>query len=287
MEQIPSAEKETEKIEKFNFPEIENLAEPMIELCSKLKNNFDTGKYRTLLSDDIGGRIPTLVIANVLKKLRHDISVSFVAAGHSTPGSVTGKEWKGLVRHLKEKISPEGSVLLITQFIHHGDTIGKLLLALQQAGFNNIDVASARSLYPEEVLNVEFNNQTYIGDRSSTMDIDSKHNFYTGLAKSGKTYNPSPQLLTKVIEEEGRERFMHQEIDQIFDLKPDDRVDVINEKFKDPHKKAIFEARIKEPLSEEEKIQLRENILKTREDVKTMADLILQRVWNIKAEKGL
>lgn len=54
--------------ERYNFYEIWKLKESVTKLVEHLKPAIDRGDYDTLISDDASGRIPTLILRNIFQK---------------------------------------------------------------------------------------------------------------------------------------------------------------------------------------------------------------------------
>ena len=67
----------------FHFAEIAGIEPAVISLAKQLKEEIDRGSYDTLISDDVGGRIPTLILRKILKARNPDnkLSTFFVASG--------------------------------------------------------------------------------------------------------------------------------------------------------------------------------------------------------------
>ncbi len=57
---IPESEFETMNPE-YHFEEIAEIEQAVASLISQLKEKIKNGEYDTLISDDTGGRIPTLI----------------------------------------------------------------------------------------------------------------------------------------------------------------------------------------------------------------------------------
>ena len=72
----------------YHFEEMAEIEPAAIKLVRRLKESIEKGKYDALISDDAGGRIPTLLIRKIMRKIRPDMKVPtlFVKGGFSTPG---------------------------------------------------------------------------------------------------------------------------------------------------------------------------------------------------------
>ena len=130
-----------------------------------------------------------------------------------------------------------------------------------------------------------FADNIFIGGASqSTNEMEKRHNHFTGIAKEREGYNPSPILYTKAIEKYGKywNYFSEQELNKLFGVEDTDTID---EKFikrwGDPENRRKYKELSDKPLSEEEKRKIMEDIKKAREDVDTLAQVILKEVWNL------
>src|SRR2546425_264695 len=66
-EKIEAADKEKEP-QKYNFESIAEFEKDFISLVEKLKKEIEEKPYEILFSDDVGGRIPTLALGEVIKQ---------------------------------------------------------------------------------------------------------------------------------------------------------------------------------------------------------------------------
>ena len=70
-----------------------------------------------------------------------------------------------------------------------------------------------------------------------------------------------------------------QEIDKIYGLTGQEKPAELREKFNDPEKSELYKKEKSRKLSAEEIIQMNEDIRKAREDVKTLAEKVISKVW--------
>lgn len=320
MKEIPTGTTEqVPKEEKFNFPEIEAIKEGMMSLCKKMKEVIDSGKYTALVSDEIGGRIPTLIIRKIIKRLHSDkeLKTLFVASGKGSDLPDYGEAgYEDLKNYFNKIIISDDNVLLVTQYVHRGETIQKLVSALRDSvpELKSLDVGIMDSLEKEAdlrrgIIKAEDEDRNYAifkesgmmsharpvpieadniwtgGYSGSHMKLDEKHNRYTGVAKnivSQDPYSPSPILYTKAIEKYGRSPYLTQEEwRKVNGLEDGDVYEKFDAKMRDPERAKRFEEFSAKPLSDDEKKEIIENIRKTREDIDTMAQVILKEVWNV------
>lgn len=74
-----------ESAPEFHFREIAEIEPAIISLVKQLKEKIESGEYDTLISDDVGGRIPTLVLRKIIKEHNPDqkLGTFFIANGET------------------------------------------------------------------------------------------------------------------------------------------------------------------------------------------------------------
>ncbi len=277
----PEIEKASEG-KKFNFEEIAEIEPAMVSLVSKLKENIESGKYDTLISDDIGGRIPTLVLRKIIKEIstKKNLDTFFVAGGGYLQELSDEKKYAAFSKFLKNMALDAESVLLITQFTFRGNAIRRLKRELLSAGASEVDVAILRSLDREETL-YNFSSKPgehiFIGTRE-WQKITEGHEKLSGVRKLKKVYSPFPLKMVTVAITEGRE-ISEEEWKEIFGIAPGMPPWEITKKAKDPELNAEYERREKIPLSPEEIKQIQQNINDARDDVNLLAEKVIHQVW--------
>lgn len=137
------AEKETEEIQKespYHFPEIAEMEPEMIKLVTSLKDKIEEGGYDLLISDDVGGRVPTRVLEKVLKSKDLKIDVSFVASGRYDEVD------ESAVATLFQKLADKNykRVLVVSEFSYTGKTLEVLSSLLRGNGLKSFDIAVVR-----------------------------------------------------------------------------------------------------------------------------------------------
>lgn len=247
-EKKPEPEKaETEA--KYHFEEIAELEKPMISLAEQLKEAIDKGEYDALISDDAGGRIPTLIMREIMagrmrkahpdftpEQERESLKTYFVAGGQNNPNADVLKKF---FKETKGKIKKKA--LLVTEFMFSGKSIYRLGVLLENAGIN-FDVASAITDDPSE------------RHRSlSEYDLYKKHNLYVGA-----------------------ENFRR-------DLRIYDRRKSLGGIYKISLEQESAHPHIWPENRESEDIQI---VADARQDVKLMAKRILEKVWPLDSAQG-
>lgn len=286
-EQVSLAENK-EIPEKYHFEEIADIESAMISLIGQLKDKIDQGAYDTLLSDDAGGRIVTIVLRNIIKERHPDqaLETFFVASGKGYLPTVKNKErYAKLQEYLKKITQKTNKALLVTQFISSGKTILNMLDALKDAGVEDVDVASTAAMphfENEDALQQKLGeNHLYIGDREWHM-LDESHTHLGGIGKS-KDYSPIPRRAVDLIAKEGR-RLSQDEWAKIFGIQDGDAPWVISEKAKNPEAIKAFEERSRELLAVEEKEEIQNNIILARKDAELLSKRVIKEVWNTKQD---
>lgn len=266
----------------FHFKEIASLEPEMAYLLIQLKEKIDKGEYDTLISDDAGGRIPTLVIREIIKSIYPDdkLNTFFVASGMNYHPK-NSEDYKQLQEYIEKiKDNTKKKILIITQFIFSGGTLIRLAKALKQSEIYNFDMATVYAMphfRNEDDLRRELgDNNLYVGGEEWNL-FHEEHEKFGGVGKS-KTYSPIPKKITDVISKEGRDISL-EEWNEIFEIEKNDSPWVRIEKSQNPVNNTEFERRTQLPLTEEEKKEIQKNIKFAREDVQTLAKNIVSNIW--------
>ncbi len=278
-----SRQEKQESKKEFHFKEILEIESAMVSLVKQLKEKIKDKEYDTLISDDVGGRIPTLILKKIIKQVNPDqkLETFFVASGKTyLPTFENEEKYAKLQEYLKKMTGKTKKALIITQFIFSGDTMIKLIDALRESGINNFDIASVDAMpYPEkkEMLMEKLGeNKLYIGSEDFH-SFHEKHEKFGGLGKS-KEYSPIPKKMKNIIAESGR-KFSFEELDKILGIEENDSPQIINEKLKNPQNVEKLETERFKPLSEAEKNKIQQNINFAREDVDLLSTMVVKDVW--------
>lgn len=94
----------------------------------------------------------------------------------------------------------------------------------------------------------------------------------------GENLNSIPHKAADVISEEGRE-LSDEEWNEVFGIRKGESYNERRKKETDPEKIKEFERRTHAPLTVEEKAEIQTNINDAREDVRLLAQKVLEKVW--------
>ncbi len=132
----------------YHHQEIAQLEEPMITLLEQLKPNFDHGLYYLIIGDDTSGRIPTLVMHQVVDYISEHQNLPKVPTTFVQSGRVIDRgKIKLQVENLKSRYKPlreSPKVLIVTEYISSGRSINKLTDALNLSGID-FDIATIQT----------------------------------------------------------------------------------------------------------------------------------------------
>lgn len=142
--------------------EITSLQKPITELCRKYAAEINQGQYGLVLGDDVSGRIPTLILSEVIKDTYAQKGyapplVRFVSGGYHTSMRDSVEFPQGLEERLQaiedltrnftnelERRGGSNRVLLVTEAITYGMALAKLVEGIRRAGVD-LDVAAIGS----------------------------------------------------------------------------------------------------------------------------------------------
>lgn len=222
-----------EKEIQYHFEEMAEIEPAAIELVKQLKEKIENGEYDALISDDAGGRIPTLLLRKIFREITPDkkIGTLFVAAGHSLPnrgnydrldnpnfefeddkvedGNITNKkigtDYQKLLDYLK-KFKEQNKVtkpLLVTQFIRRGASIGALSYALHDVGIQ-ADIAALEIAFEDDFWHyispgtkVFYAPKDRLARKGRSLKISEEHEKLSGVEKTKGEYSPIPLATRK------------------------------------------------------------------------------------------
>lgn len=196
-EAIPHGEKkESVKELVYNFRTIESIEGTSKKLVEDLKESIDNEEYDVLIGDDASGRIPTLLLWNIMKermrekhpdwdqeKQREALQTYFMAGG--AIGNSNYAELRDFFMKIKPKISK--NALLITEYISSGLSISRIgaLLEELEIPFDIATLSSAlSSAQPHSASGVFSRHKIFKGDATWPPAIYGDRNI-SGVTKRG------------------------------------------------------------------------------------------------------
>jgi len=276
----------------YHFKTIGELEPAMASLVAQLKEKLEAGEYDTLVSDDVGGRIPTLVLRRIIKELDPEkrLNTFFISGGFQARGEQNYHEMVRFFRKNAEKIK---KALLVTELIFRGRTMKNMSSALKEGTDEKaeLDVAALFQYSPDdaEKLRQELEHKKahlFVGERDygkapgheeGHIDLHNDARWLGGIEKS-KNYGIHPVALAKLMQEEGR-ILRDEEFYEIFGITKDDSPAKKVERLKDEARSVECSRREKEPLTEEEIERINDDVRNAREYVKTLAGEIARKIW--------
>lgn len=275
MEKFPRFERKNLGVEE----QIRGLKKSLIDICIKLKASFEIG-YDAFVSDDTGGRIPTLFLREIYKQVKGESPKTLFIASGSGYIPKTETEKKQLTEYIERGIGKSKKVLLITQYVHSGDTVNFLAEQLKNHG---VEVTDLTTMYLNPMSDISEDINVFGGRFDPELHwISEDHTLISDITKS-KQYNPEPMRLDKALEDGERDKrgliySSHNEFNTFANINNNgDRDDTIS-------KLAEAEIKLKEKeyssgLTVEDKVAIQNNINYVRSLIKTVATEIVAEVW--------
>lgn len=206
---LPAKESKLETRDYYS-PKIRVVEKFMTPLVNDLKESIENGQYDALLSDDSGGRIPTLLLWEIIKRkgpANKKIGCTFLAAGRKMPSPPPflfqkSKEYDPIDEYIKKARLKGKRLLVVTQFVGTGRSLIKISQALKRHKIENFDFLTMMDsgFLPIEDIALElgrrFNSKLFSGDKITDFDYSNaimldNHSELSGI-KSSVPYSPYP-----------------------------------------------------------------------------------------------
>jgi hypothetical protein len=240
MEQITIKETNLEQV--YRHSEIGDLEEDATSLIEKLKDKIDQGFYTLLVSDETGGRLPTLLVRSIIKKIhpKANLQTLFINGGkmlHMLIQDDKPDEETSFTEYIKFITEEHNNALVVTQVMRSGSSLAILASMLKNSGCNHVDVATIRSVFDDIIYSEDKNRigsgEVFIGkEYADTNEFDDKNRELSGVTKvEGSVVHPNS--IKKLVGED-----------------------------------------------EAKKQQIQATINEARDDIKIMADRIYRKVWH-------
>ncbi len=133
--------------EKEYHTNVSTIEKAMMSLTTQLKPNLEMGKYTLLVGDDTSGRLPTLVLRDVIAEIqkrngREPIPTQFLQGGREVPDEVVEKQVQEMEKRHKISFQESfGRVLLVTDTIEKGRTMERYARFFGEEGID-FDIAT-------------------------------------------------------------------------------------------------------------------------------------------------
>jgi len=178
----------------YRNPEIAGLESDAVLLVEKLKEKIDANFYNLLVSDETGGRLPTLLIKAIIKK-RHPntrVDILFLNGGKMLRQLIDDRkpeEEQSFVDYIKFTTKENQTALVVTQVMRSGESLAIMASMLKQSGCKHVDVATIRSgfkdkpIYQKDIDKLR-DSEIFIGRKYAyTDEFDDKNNVLSGVTK--------------------------------------------------------------------------------------------------------
>lgn len=265
---------------------LEGLKKSFISLCEQMKSHIESGEYDALVSDDTGGRIPTLFFMEILRLVNpeHSFRTLFLASGKNyKPENEEGQ--KRLEEYLKRGLGDSKKVLLITQYIHTSRTITTISNDLRNIGVEHIDITSIyANASSEKIIDSTKCDHLFLDDIRDRRQFGftENNNVLSGVSKY-REYDPLPMSLESALETgqiKRSELLTTEETNKLISIGEHDSFETRKLKILSGEEKIDDLDTI--PLSEEEIKIIQENADKTVEHIKILAEEVVSEVWGIR-----
>ena len=232
----------------FQQEAVRELKDPILNLVTQLRPEINRGDYSAIVGDDASGRIPTLIVADVINAAYRQNGIRPPVLDYIAGSS--GLERRSPEAQVRKKLSLQeyftdlkraatydgralGRVLFVTDSLVLGNTINKVLEAVKQSGWT-ADVAAvgtAERIEPDEVEK-KYNNRIVIG-MNRVPKIDASNHYSWAVEQlSGVTKEPENLYATPLINTprfKGRE----EELQEAMSLARDSASQVASEIYKE------------------------------------------------------
>jgi hypothetical protein len=261
-----------EVIPDFHFPEMKEVLELSEAMILKMKDKIDAGAWDLLISDEVGGRVPTLIFKGIYKARNpeKDFDTIFVNGGVTDTHAQ-----KELVEYLKTKKDKQGEIrshpIFITQFVGSGMTVNTManVLSMSKVG-EELDVATLTTFFKKDEMGVYA-----VSERTNDSP---KVNLYIGKDESNEP-EFSSNTLTKVLT---TGVVKPRDTKAIFPIKTEDYISTYHSELGTKYPD-LLDTYPNPELSIVQRGEINVSVAKARQDIDGITKIILQKVWG--AEK--
>lgn len=269
----------------YRTEEIAEIEQAAVELVREMKSAIDEGRHSTLISDEAGGRIPTLLLKKIINTVHpeHPLNVFFVSGGRALHQlGESSKEYQGLFAHLR-KIRPtigDAPPLLVTQYVYTGQTIKDFERLFRRVGISLFDVACLnKDFFLDPWRTPRILGRKYGMNRSYFHTIRNDHSEVSGVRRS-KDFTPVPLTLKHAVELEGWEPTL-KEWNEIFEIDENDSPEIRRQKENDSDALDRWVEFVGRPITDEDRVKIQRKINDARHDVDLLARRAIEQVWGV------
>lgn len=184
----------------YDVKEFEALAPHFINLVEKLKTDLEKAEFDVIISDEAGGRIPTLVLLHILRKLHpyKYFRTMFISLGKKIVLQ-SDVSIALIYTYLMNKKITLSNFLVSTEYIHDGSVMKILVEALKICDPRSILISS---LFAKEQEYTRIENdptvKLYIGTVQNSHTFVDYHEIISGITRNkDATYQFTPLLVEK------------------------------------------------------------------------------------------
>lgn len=160
----------------------------ILPIVKELKDDIEKGTYDTLISDDAGARLPTLILKDVFKAKGpedKEMKALFLALGRRLGEGEYSPELEEYVREHKDEW---GKALLVTEYVGTGETLSRIRAMFDGLGLHFDEAV----LYSNYKLNSTNTRRTVVGIVGTNSEIDARDLSVDSKEFSGVTRHKHP-----------------------------------------------------------------------------------------------
>jgi hypothetical protein len=224
-------------------PVFDSFKKAFTYLAKEMKVLIDNGVYDVVVSDESGGRIPSLILWNIMRLANKD----FVPELRFVPGDKHNKSEGKYMPDMNGK-----SVIIVTEFINEGDTIRKLANDARLRGAKSVDLCVTQDIDPSLDVDTVFSLPGELVD-GNIVKFAERHSILSGITKA-KSFTDSTLMTV--------EKFLTINPQYAGNFLVDDNFNFASHNF-----------------TEQDREVLKRNLIKTRQKIHKIAEEIYSEVW--------
>lgn len=254
-----------------------DIEKDTISLVEQLKQRIDSGYYDVIISDEVGGRIPALVIKKIIDERKSvtddkEIRIYFLNFGREN------LDEEAIGNFLTEVDLRNKKILFVTEAIESGKVIAKAISLLEANDIRDVEIATIVSAGNQ---GGKFLQQGRIDEKTGRWygnEIIDNRSILGKKVFSGRTFaRIGPQLDRSGPKLTGVEKII---IDgNIVGSHPQKIKPIQSMNIPDYRANKIGRVKVLEDVKKMSDEELQESVNMAREDVDSLAKVILKKVW--------